>query len=296
MLPDEHPAAPILLMQENKTNTLNTVITDQEFNLIRTLVYDRFGINLTEQKRSLVVGRLQKLLKEKNFTTFKEYYQYVIADGTGQALLTLIDQISTNFTYFNRENAHFDFLQKEAFPKISAKLKTTGSRDLRIWSAGCSSGEEPYMLAILMNEFFGHEYNSLSAGVLATDISGDVLSKAKDGIYEHKQIEKIPKHLTTKYFSNNGNGQWLAKERLRREITFRRLNLMNTVFPFKKPFHIIFCRNVMIYFDTQTREALVRRFHQTMEPGGYLFIGHSETLGRKQTMFKYLTPAVYQRI
>lgn len=274
----------------------SSAITDKEFSLLRNLVYDRFGINLTEQKRSLLVGRLQKLLKKKKFTTFSEYYEHVIADKTGRALLSLVNLISTNFTYFNRENAHFDFLKKEALPQIRARLKKIGGQDLRIWSAGCSSGEEPYMLAILMNEFFGHEYNSLNAGVLATDISSKVLAKAKDGIYEHEQIEKIPKHLTTKYFSKKGKGQWLVKERLRREITFRRLNLMNPVFPFKKPFHIIFCRNVMIYFDIQTREALIRRFHQAMEPGGYLFIGHSETLGRKQSMFKYLTPAVYQRI
>jgi chemotaxis protein methyltransferase CheR len=284
------------MAQTSQHTGSNPAITDKEFNFIRTIIYDRFGINLTEQKRSLMVGRLQAVLKEKNFTSFNEYYEYVISDRTGQAIRSLIDRISTNYTYFNRENAHFELLQKTVLPNISAKLKETRSHDLRIWCAGCSSGEEPYMLAILVHEFFGDKYKALSAGVLATDISGEMLNRAQKGIYNDEQIEKLPKYLTVKYFSRMGPEQWVVKDFIRQEMTFRRLNLMNSVFPFKKPFHIIFCRNVMIYFDTQTRNALVRRFYKAMEPGGYFFIGHAETLGREQNMFKYLSPAVYQRI
>ncbi|MBU0484937.1 MAG: protein-glutamate O-methyltransferase CheR [Proteobacteria bacterium] len=277
-------------------NCLSATITDREFNLIRTLVYDRFGINLTEQKRSLVVGRLQKLLRDTGFKNFQDYYNHVISDPSDQALVSLINRISTNYTYFNREKAHFDLMQQKTLPEISAKLKALGRRDLRIWSAGCSSGEEAYMLAILICEFFGNEYGFWDGGLLATDISEWVLSKAREGVYEAEQIKKIPKYLTGKYFTKKNDGRWQANERLKKEVTFRKFNLMNKTFPFKKPFQIIFCRNVMIYFDEITRTELVRRFYEAMEPDGYFFIGHSETLGRQQNLFRYLMPAVYQRI
>lgn len=271
-------------------------ISDQEFRLIRDLVYERFGINLTEQKRSLVVGRLQKLLRNEGFANFKEYYESLVADGSGAALDKLVNRISTNYTYFNREQAHFDFFRQEVLPPLVAAQRHGGEKDLRIWSAGCSSGEEPYYLAILMLEHLGGEYPAWRAGVLATDISDQALGKARQGIYDQDQIAKLPVTLRNKYFSRLDNGGWQVCEKLRREVTFRRFNLMNHRFCFKKNFQVIFCRNVMIYFDGATRQALVRRYHQCLEPGGYLFIGHSETLGREQGDFQYIMPAVYRRL
>ncbi len=271
-------------------------ITDKEFRFIRTLVYDRFGINLTEQKRSLVIGRLQKLLRANSFTSFEQYYDFVIKDQTGSALDKLVNSISTNYTYFNREREHFDFFVGTALPKIAQSLKARSSHDLRIWCAGCSSGEEPYMLAILLMEFFGKEYGLWDGGVLATDISDQVLSKARQGIYQQEQVNKISNHLMHKYFFKVQDGSWQVTDRLKKEITFRRFNLMNKKFPFKKQFQVIFCRNVMIYFDSVTRDGLMRRYHEFLEPGGYLFIGHSETLDRQQNIFKYVKPAVYQRL
>ncbi|HIJ89995.1 MAG: protein-glutamate O-methyltransferase CheR [Desulfobulbaceae bacterium] len=271
-------------------------INDKEFRLIRTLVYDRFGINLTEQKRSLVVGRLQKLLRDEGFVSFGDYYDRVIRDTSGSSLDKLVNRISTNYTYFNREHAHFDFFVQEVLPPLIARLKKQNTRDLRIWSAGCSSGEEPYMLALLMMEYLGNDYGFWDGGVLATDISDQVLSLAKQGVYGDDQVARIPAQVKYKYFARQKDGVWLVNDALKKQVTYRRFNLMNKQFPFKSPFQVIFCRNVMIYFDSETRDALVNRFHQFLEPGGYLFIGHSETLGRKQETFQYVMPAVYRRI
>ena len=293
----EGAAANWPIMSANIPDTKSPVaLTDQEFRLIRDLVYKRFGINLTEQKRSLIVGRLQKILSNEGFSTFREYYDHVIGDHSGQALLVLVNRISTNYTYFNREKVHFDFFVNQALPAVVAELQRRNSHDLRIWSAGCSSGEEPYMLAMLLLEFFGKEYALWNGGVLATDISEQVLARADGGIYSREHIGKLPQDLVRKYFRPKENDCWQVIDRLRKEVVFRRFNLMSQCFPFRKPFQIVFCRNVMIYFDQQTRNDLVRRFHAFMEPGGYFFIGHSETLGREQTLFKYVMPAVYQRI
>jgi chemotaxis protein methyltransferase CheR len=271
-------------------------ITDKEFTLLRTLVYDRFGINLTEEKRSLLVGRLQKLLKATGFASFDSYYSYLSSDKTGKALDELINRVSTNYSYFYREEAHFNFFQNTALPKLIKEQTARNSKELRIWTAGCSTGEEPYMLAMLMLEHLGLDYNNWNAGVLATDISERVLEIARKGVYPDDRITKVPAILKKKYFTPLPNAEVEISARVKKELTLRRFNLMNKEFPFKKPFHMIFCRNVMIYFDQATREALVKRFHKCLKPGGYFFIGHSETLGREQQLYKYVMPACYQKI
>lgn len=276
-------------------NSLMT-IKDKEFSLIRTLVYDRFGINLTEQKRSLLVGRLQKLLRETGFSNFKDYYDYLASDQSGKALDALVNRVSTNYSYFYREEAHFDFFTKTALPEWSQRLKNKNVNDLRVWTAGCSTGEEPYMLIILMMEFFGAHYPSWSAGVLATDISDRVLCFAREAVYPADRVAKVPTHLKSKYFRAEGTDLVAVVDRVKKELTIRRFNLMNLAFPFRQKFHMIFCRNVMIYFDKPTRDALVKRFHASLEPGGYFFIGHSETLGREQQLFRYIMPACYQKM
>ncbi len=270
-------------------------ITDREFEAMRALIYQRFGINLSEQKRSLLVGRLQKLLRSSGFSTFEEYYDHLLKDKSEQALSLLVDRVSTNHTYFNREKTHFDYFLQTALPEVIARLKAEGRRDLRIWCAGCSSGEEAYMLLMLMHECLGSDYSSWDAGILATDISERVLSVARSGVYPEDRVAQLPEALQRKYFKKLPGGDLQVVDILKKEATFRRFNLMNQQFPFKKSFQIIFCRNVMIYFDQPTREALVGRFHRFTEPGGYLFVGHSETLGRAQDLYKYLLPAAYQK-
>lgn len=270
-------------------------ISDEEFELLRRLIHQRFGINLTDQKKSLLVGRLQKLLRKAGYSNFKSYYEDLLNDQSEQKLSQLVDRISTNHTYFNRERSHFDYFSQTALPAVVQRLRQKGEKDLRIWCAGCSSGEEAYMLLMLMQEFFGSEYSQWNCGLLATDISSRVLEIAGKGVYPEEKIQALPQNLRNKYVRGTGDGHYAFSDVLRKEAVFRRFNLMNERFPFKKPFHIIFCRNVMIYFDAPTRLNLVNKFHQFMSPGGYLFIGHSETLGRQQNLFKYLVPAVYQK-
>lgn len=270
-------------------------ITDEEFGLLRSLIYKRFGINLTDQKRSLLVGRLQKVLRQTGHTSFKSYYDALLEDSTEQALSQLVDRISTNHTYFYREKSHFDFFIETALPKLKPLLERQNNRDIRIWCAGCSSGEEAYMLLMLLREYLGSQYSRWDGGILATDISSRVLDVARRGIYAEDRLRMLPEHLRRKYFRQLSGGQYEVVDDLRQEATFRRFNLMNDVFPFKKPFHIIFCRNVMIYFDDPTRKTLVAKFHKHTADGGYFFLGHSETLGRGQSLFKYLAPAVYQK-
>jgi chemotaxis protein methyltransferase CheR len=270
-------------------------ISDKEFNSLRQLIYDRFGINLTDEKRSLLVGRLQKMLRENNLGSFQDYYEHLKTDGSGAAVSNLINLVSTNYTYFNREKDHFDYFHKSALPAICESLKKQNRKDLRVWCAGCSTGEEPYTLLMLMHEYLGSQYSNWDAGILATDISEQVLTKAQLGVYAADKVASLPETLQRKYFTKRPDGQMQVCDALRSEVTFRRFNLMNKSFPFKKPFQIIFCRNVMIYFDQQTRNALVQRFNNNMEPGGYFFIGHSETLGRDCELFRYLLPAAYQK-
>jgi len=270
-------------------------LSDREYKLISDLVYRTVGIHLDEHKKALIVGRLQKFLREKEFSNFSQYYDYVNSDPTGQALKTLVTNISTNYTFFFRENDHFTFFLKNVLPQITEMLKKYKSRDLRIWCAGCSSGEEPYTLAILLLEYFGSEIKSWETGVLATDISEKALEKAKNGIYSDENISGIPLPLRNKYFSRYDEKNWIVENQVKKLVLFRRFNLMRESFPFKKKFHVIFCRNVMIYFDKPTQNELVRRFYSNTEPGGYLFIGHSETIPRGDCSYDFIKPAVYRR-
>jgi chemotaxis protein methyltransferase CheR len=269
-------------------------ISEKEFGQIKSLVYERFGINLTEAKKSLVVGRLQKTIRSLGYDSFKQYYEYLIADKTGKALESLINRISTNHTFFYRESSHFDFFRDRALPEVTAGVRQTGSRDLRVWCAGCSSGEEAYTLMIEMKEFFGGEYHLWDAGLLATDISTRVLEKAIQGTYAEENVGNLPVYAK-RHFMRAGADRYCVAKELKSQITFRRFNLMTEVFPFRKPFHVIFCRNVMIYFDQPTRSELLRKFHGCLMPGGYFFIGHSESLGREQQLFEYIMPAVYRK-
>jgi len=272
------------------------VINEREFNTIREIVYKNFGINLTEEKKSLVTARLYKYLKESDFGNFSDYCEHLRADKTGNALNELVNRITTNFTYFYRENAHFDFFVSSILPGTIKRLEAENSNDIRIWCAGCATGEEPYTLAISMLEFFGNRYHLWDAGVLATDISENALRKATAGIYSDDSLRKVPSRIKKKYFRQLDSGHWQISEKVQREVLFRRLNLMNKKFPFKKPFHAIFCRNVMIYFDQPTRANIIRKFHDFLTPNGYLVVSHSESLGRSQDLYRYVMPGVYQKI
>ncbi|MBU0517730.1 protein-glutamate O-methyltransferase CheR [bacterium] len=270
-------------------------ISDREFRLLTDLIYQRFGINLDDQKRSLVVGRLNKVLRKLGFTNFQDYHHYLMTDKTGEAQDTLINRISTNHTFFWREHDHFELLRDKVLPEVTQFLKSTNRRDLKIWCPGCSSGEEPYMLAMLAAEHFGKELGMWDVGILATDISACVLNRATEAVYSEENVSHLPIIYKRKYMLKQPDHTWRVSDKIRKMVMFRRLNLMRDSYPFKKKFRLIFCRNVMIYFDRETREALVGRFSQYMEEDGYLFIGHSESLSRTNSYYKYVQPAVYQK-
>lgn len=268
-------------------------ITDKEFHLLSAYIKENYGINLKEEKRTLVMGRLQSELVQKGFSDFSEYYKYIMDDKTGNALEVLINKITTNHTFFMREADHFDFFRNISLPYI---VGTEKKKDLRIWSAGCSSGEEPYTLAMLIDEYFGTEKLLWDSKILATDISSKVLKEAMAGVYSNEEIATLPKHWRLKYFQKSDSDNSVLIDSIRNEVIYRKLNLMDEVFPFRKKFHVIFCRNVMIYFDAKTKNELVKKFYDSMEYGGYLFIGHSESLNREETKFQYVKPAIYRKI
>lgn len=273
-------------------NTMLT-ITDKEFHKLSDYIKANYGINLSEKKKALVVGRLQNILIEKAFRSFSQYIDYVMEDKSGEAVRTLISKITTNHTYFMREPEHFQYFKTNALPYWHNQLKN--SKDLRVWSAGCSSGEEPYTLAMIIADYFGNDKVLWDTKILATDISTKVLNEAKTGVYTNESVESVPKLWRNMYFKRFDNENSVVVDSIKNEVVFRIFNLMNTTLPFKKKFHIIFCRNVMIYFDAATKRDLVNRFYEHTEQGGYLFIGHSESLNREETKYKYIMPALYRK-
>ena len=267
-------------------------ISEKEFRQLANYIKANYGIHLKDEKQTLVIGRLSNVLAEKNFTSFAEYFNYILADKTGEAVITLIDKITTNHTFFMREVDHFNYLKEKVLPQLARDSKT---KDLRIWSAGCSSGEEPYTLAMIIDEFFGMDKKWWDTKILATDISSKVLDIALEGIYSDDRIATIPAFWKLNYFEKLKDERSVLIPKIRNEVIYRKFNLMDKNFPFKKKFHVIFCRNVMIYFDNQTKIDLVKKFYDLMEPGGYLFIGHSESLNRNETEYKYILPSVYRK-
>jgi len=266
-------------------------ISDIEFNKFVEFINENYGINLSE-KKGLIEGRLQNVLIEKQFKNYAEYFDYIIKDNSGEAVSTLINKLTTNHTFFMRENEHFGYIKKIVLPFLLKNLK---EKDIRIWSAGCSSGEEPYTLAMIVDEFLGNQKIFWDSKILATDISGKVLEQAVKGIYDKESLNAISDVWKKNYFNQLTNGDYKVVDRIQNEVIFRRFNLKNSGFPFKNRFHVIFCRNVLIYFDTQNKRELVKRFYDYTEPGGYLFIGHSESLSNDETGYKYIMPAIYRK-
>lgn len=268
-------------------------ITDDEFLLLAKYIKEFSGINLKSGKKTLLIGRLTGLLTELGMSSFMEFYRYLRLDKEGIVLSKLIDRITTNHTYFMREAEHFTYLKDEVLPFLNQTVK---NRDLRIWCAASSSGEEPYTIAMILEDYFGKSLHKWDKKILATDISMEILSVAIKGIYSKNQLTAVPKIWLLNYFDKIDGMRFQVKPIMRNEVIYRRFNLLETILPFKKKFHIIFCRNVMIYFDTETKDELVERFYNHLEYGGYLFIGHSESIDRNQSRFKYVRPAVYRKV
>ena len=269
---------------------LSTDLTEAQFNAISSLVKSLAGINLTEAKKELVRARLTKRLRKLGLATFDDYVEYLQNDTTGAELVAMLDVLSTNTTYFFREAKHFEWLRQEVLPRLAAR------RRVRIWSAGCSSGEEPYSIAIVLLEAIP-DLADWDAAILATDLSTEVLARARQGIYPASRLREVPPMLLGRHFTllaTKPERTYRVNDPVRRLVHFARLNLMGQ-WPMKGPFDVIFCRNVMIYFDRPTRQDLIARFYSILAPGGTLFIGHSESLTGIDHSFRYVLPTVYRK-
>jgi len=266
-------------------------IEEQDFFRLRDYVKKNFGVNL-EKKKALIEGRLSNFIIQMGFDNFHDFIEDALSDKTGGKINTLMTKLTTNYTYFMREETHYRFMEEVALPHWVANIR---DHDLRIWSAGCASGEEAYTTAMVLSEWFGLKKKGWDTTILATDISTRVLDLARRGVYPEEDFDHLPKEWKEKYFIKIAEDEYRVKETLAKEVVFNQFNLMDNFSRFRKKFHIIFCRNVMIYFDTPTKAALAKRFYDTLEVGGYLFIGLSETLSGISGEFHQIAPAIYRR-
>ena len=261
-------------------------LAPQEFEQIRQLAYRTFGLDLKTGKEELVSARLRKLVRGGGFHSFQDYYKGVLQDRTGVSLLAMIDALATNHTSFMREPDHFQFLRDQVLPGL-------GTRDpIEVWSAACSTGEEVWILAMVLNEAVPQR----RVRIAASDISNKALSFAQRAVYPVERCRGLSAAWLSRHFAAEGRPpvSYQIAPSLRAQAAFRRLNLIES-YSWPRPFPIIFCRNVMIYFDRPTQERVIAGLTQHLEPGGYLFVGHAESLTRVSHSLEYVKPAVYRK-
>jgi len=277
---------------------VQAILDDKVFSRFSTYIFDEVGIKLPPAKKNMLEARLRKRLKVLGISTFEAYADFVFsADGRGKECVNLIDVVTTNKTDFFREPAHFEYLVKTAIPSLIDERNTGFKAPFRIWSAGCSTGEEPYTMSMVLSEFVEKE-PGFTFSVLATDISTAVLTKATSAIYAEERVETIPLRYKKKYLlrsKDKHRGLVRIIPALRSLIRFRRLNFMEE-FNLDHLMDVIFCRNVIIYFDKPTQERLLNRFCKQLVSGGYLFLGHSETLNGLNVPLTAVSSTVYRKL
>lgn len=266
-------------------------LTDNDFERLMTYMKKTYGINL-EKKRVLIEGRLSNMISTRGFKSFKEYIDFAFADKTGNETMQLVNKLTTNHTFFMREPEHFQYLKKTILPYFEKQNAATKTLDL--WCAASSTGQEPYTIVMTVDDYFGANASRWKVNLLATDLDTDVLSKAKAGVYTVDMLKDVPKDWLAKYFTKVDATTYKVIDRLRNQITFKQFNLMNNITE-RKQYDLISCRNVMIYFEQDTKNALVERFYDVTKEGGYLFTGHAESVSR-DTRYTYVQPAVYRKI
>lgn len=267
------------------------MITEHEFQRVAAYVKEKSGINLYE-KKVLVQGRLDSYMQRKGYSSYDAFMDIVEKFPAGPEAEDLMNALTTNHTYFWREYEQFVFLKEEVFPEL--KIRTEKTKDWHIWCAASSTGEEAYTLAMLCKDFLGLEHNEWETTILATDIDTSVLERAVKGVYAKSSVEQLPHNYVRRFFKQINQEEYQVREELRKEVMFRQLNLMNQL-PFRKPLHVVFIRNVMIYFDEPTKERLLANIYEKMAPGGYLFIGSTESMGQSNTKFRYVKPSIYRK-
>lgn len=274
------------------------VMKDKDFRRFSSLIYEQVGIRMPDTKKNMLEARLQKRLRHLGISTFGEYGDFVFSpEGRKTELVNMIDVVTTNKTDFFREPTHFDFLTQTALPALLQYRASTITKPIRVWSAGCSSGEEPYSLAMVLSEF-SNEYREFRFSILASDISTRILDTARKAVYPEERIHDIEMNLKKKYFlRSKDRNQRLVRicPHLRLQISFRRINFMDEDFGINEKMDVIFCRNVIIYFDKMTQENLMNKFYRQLRPGGFLFLGHSETLNGMKVDFATVGSTVYQK-
>lgn len=282
--------------------TADFEISEADFRRLCDVVYRHCGISLNDEKKTLVRARIAKQLRASGFASAREYLKFALADCKSDAFRSLIDAISTNLTSFFRESSHFDFLSSTVLPDLLRRKRDSGDCRILGWSAACSSGEEPYSMAITILDTIdraGAGSVNWDVRILATDISTRMLAAARGGIYPESRLSAVPPLHRGKYFAatspaENGEARYTVSPELARIVRCRHLNLMEA-WPFKGPFDFIFCRNVMIYFDRQTQQKLVGRYWNYLRPGGFLFTGHSESLTGIAHRFVNCKPSIYEK-
>ena len=285
----------MVLNSEGPSNIRYQQLNDGLFQKFSDLVYEKTGIFLKPEKKELLNARLGKRLRATGITSFKQYYEYVINDRSGDELVHLIDNVSTNFTSFFRENSHFEILSSTVLPAF-VKEGRGKNKEILLWSSASSSGEEPYTMAMVVEDFVSR-HPGMRYRIMATDISTRVLAQAKRGVYADERVTKVPTPFLKKYFQKgvgNSDGYVKVKDELRRMVHFDRFNLMGD-FPWRAAIDVIFCRNVMIYFNRETQQELVSKFHEALTPGGYLFIGHSESISGLKHNFTQVDATAYMK-
>ena len=272
-------------------------LTREDYNLIRRLVYTKSGINLGEQKMQLVRARLGKRVRSGGFKSFREYYRHVEQDRGGEELCELLDAISTNTTHLFREPRHFNLLGELIAGWVADKAWRARHSSLRLWSAASSSGEEAHSIAMVAHDAL-RAHPSIQLKILATDISTQMLERAKQGFYQAHRAGTVPAQYKRRYLEpvqHEGQPGLRVIADLRRTISFSHFNLMAPTFPFRHGFDVIFCRNVMIYFDKLTQETLIKKLAAQLHDSGYLMIGHSESLNSIDHPLSYVEPTVYRK-
>ena len=264
---------------------MSIVLSDCEYNRLQNLI--RISIGVVVKNRILLQSDLQQILLHGKFNSFTEYLNYLESNWTQQNLEELVSHVVVNHTYFYRESAHFEYFQNEILPSIKDK------RDIRIWCAGCSTGQEAYTLAMILMEFFGDQYSKHCAGVLATDISTNVILEAVGGVYTEEEGMMLPDELYKKYFVDYDERQMQIIDDVKRKVTFRIFNLVGEMYPFKKAFAVIFCRNVLMYFDPIVQKHVISKFYECTQNGGYLILGHIDPFNCLQ--YQKISPSVFKK-
>jgi chemotaxis protein methyltransferase CheR len=266
-------------------------LSNEDFNQLTRYVRQNYGIDLSKKKQ-LIESRLTKMLENSGYQNFHPYVGDITSGRRPDLILPTLSRITTNYTYFEREREHFVFLNSTVLPELEKRHRTDHS--ISIWSAGCSSGEEPYTISLYLLEYFSKLPGTWDTRILATDISDEVLAQAQNPVYTDDRLAALPGQWKKRYFLDRPDGSYTVTRQLRQNVIFRRFNLMDPI-QFQRRFDVIFCRNVMIYFDQQTKDSLVKRFYDATVPGGYLFIGHSESLTKSNCPYDYLKPAIYRK-